>query len=81
MDNKAMSFLENLCNCSAPSGFEREPILLMKKYLTPYSDKIHNDKLGNVFFERIGDKTGPTVLIPAHVDEIVFIITAINPMG
>ena len=81
MDSKAMKFLENLCNSSGPSGFEREPILLMKEYLVPYSDKIYSDKLGNMFFERVGDKTGPTVLIPAHVDEIGFIITAINPMG
>jgi endoglucanase len=77
MDSKAMKLLENLCNCSGSSGLEREPILLMKEYAAPYSDKIDSDMLGNMFFERVGDKTGPTVLIPARVDEIGFIITAI----
>ena len=81
MDAKSMKFLEELCNSSGPSGFEREPTMLLRKYVKSFSDEIYNDKMGNLFFDKTGKKDGPVILMPAHIDEIGFIITSINPMG
>jgi endoglucanase len=81
MDKKSMKFLEELCNSPGPSGFEREPTQLVKEYVSPFADAVYHDKMGNLFFENVGKKDGPTVLLPGHVDEIGFVITSINSLG
>jgi putative aminopeptidase FrvX len=81
MDAKSMKFLEDLCNSYGPSGFEREPTLLTKRYVTKYVDAVYHDNLGNLFFERAGDKDGPVIMMPGHVDEIGMVITSINSLG
>jgi len=57
------------------------PIKLIKDYVTPYADNTYSDKMGNLFFEKVGRKNGPSILIPGHVDEIGFLVTSINPLG
>jgi len=53
----------------------------MKGYVEEYCDREYNDKLGNMMFEKIDLKDGPTVLFVGHVDECGFIITGVNPQG
>ena len=81
MEEKALNFLETLCNAFGPSGFEGDPLRAMKSYTEGFSDSIRQDKMGSVLFESVGDKSGPTILIPGHVDEVGFIITGINDKG
>src|SRR5512137_1538548 len=81
MDEKALGFLEKLCNSPGPSGFEGSPIRLIKEYVKPFADSSHTDRMGNLFFEKTGKKGGPTILIPGHVDEIGFMVSSINPLG
>ncbi|HTY48017.1 MAG TPA: M42 family metallopeptidase [Methanomassiliicoccales archaeon] len=81
MDSDALRFFEELSNSSGPSGFEKETLELLRRYATPYSDSVYGDKLGNLFFEKNGNKKGPCVLVPAHVDEIGFLVTAVNQAG
>jgi putative aminopeptidase FrvX len=57
------------------------PIQLIKDYVKPYANKTYSDKMGNLFFEKIGREKGPSILIPGHVDEIGFLVTSINPLG
>lgn len=81
MNSKSLKFLEDLCNSPGPSGFEKEPIALMKKYVAKYADSVYGDKMGNLFYDKVGQKDGPVILIPGHIDEIGFIITGVNAMG
>jgi putative aminopeptidase FrvX len=81
MDGKALEFLERLCNSPGPSGFEARPVQLIKDYIEPYASSIYSDKMGNLFFERLGKKGGPRILIPGHVDEIGFLVTSVNSLG
>ena len=81
MDQKSMKFLEQLCNSPGPSGFEKVPIQMMREYVTPFSDKVYRDRMGNLFFEKTGKRDGPVVLVPGHVDEIGFLVTSVNPTG
>lgn len=53
----------------------------MKAYVGQYCDRVYNDKLGNMMFEKIGQMDGPTVLVAGHVDECGFIITGVNAQG
>jgi len=81
LDGRSFGFLEELCNSPGPSGFEGKPVQLIKDYVRPYADEIYADKMGNLFFEKVGRKGGPSILIPGHVDEIGFMVTSVNPLG
>jgi putative aminopeptidase FrvX len=81
MDKSALGFFEELCNAAGPSGFEKEPITLVKNYVAPFVDRHYSDKMGNFMFERTGMERGPRVLLAGHIDEVGFIITGINNLG
>ncbi|MEM0448641.1 MAG: M42 family metallopeptidase [Methanomassiliicoccales archaeon] len=81
MEDKSMRFLEELCNSPGPSGFEKAPLRLIKEYVKEYADSVYWDRMGNLFFEKMGSSDSPVVLVPGHVDEIGFIITSINQQG
>lgn len=80
-DQQAMKFLEELCNCFGPSGFEREPASIVKKYVSGFSDEIFSDRLGSIMFKKRGTSDAPTVLLPGHIDEVGFIVSSINKLG
>ncbi len=80
-DQQSMKFLEELTNCFGPSGFEREPARIVKKYVSRYADSVTNDKLGSVMFSKKGTSDSPVVLIPGHIDEVGFIVSSINKLG
>ncbi len=81
MDAESLEFLEKLCNSPGPSGFEGMPIQLIKDHVKPYANKVYSDKMGNLFFEKVGKKDGPSILMPGHVDEVGFLVTSVNPLG
>ena len=80
MDKRSLKFIEVLCNASGPSGFERETALLCKEYASGFADRVYNDNIGNLMFEKNGGD-GPTVLFAAHMDECGFILTGIESHG
>ena len=81
MEKGALRFFEELCNAPGPSGFETEPIKLVRNYVAPYVDRQYSDKIGNFMFERTGSELGPRVLLAGHIDEVGFIVTGINNLG
>lgn len=81
IDEKAMKFFEELVNSFGPSGFEREPARIVKKYVSGFSDEVYNDKMGSVLFRKRGSSDSPVVLLPGHIDEVGFIISSINKQG
>jgi putative aminopeptidase FrvX len=81
IDQQAMKFLEDLIVSFGPSGFEREPARIVKKYVAPYADEVYTDKLGSVLFKKKGSADSPVVLLPGHVDEVGFIISSVNKLG
>lgn len=80
-DQQSMKFLEELCNCFGPSGFEREPAMIVKRYVSRFSDEVFSDRLGSLMFKKKGTSDGPVVLLPGHIDEVGFIISSINKLG
>ena len=81
MDKRSKKLLEQLSNSFGPSGFEREPIKIIKDYVEPFSDSIRFDKLGSLLFSKNGEKKEPTILLPGHIDEVGFVISGINDKG
>ncbi|MDH3364444.1 MAG: M42 family metallopeptidase [Thermoplasmata archaeon] len=81
MIDGSSAFLENLCNSFGPSGFEKEPTRIMRDYVHKYSDNVMTDNLGSLLFTKKGRSDRPVVLLPAHVDEIGFIVSSVNELG
>ncbi len=81
MEPKAIAFLEQLCNSFGPSGFEREPLGIVRDYVRGFSDDIAQDKLGSLLFGKTGTSDKPVIILPGHVDEIGFVVSSVNEKG
>ena len=78
MKKSSLQFFEKLCNAPGPSGFEREPARLVRRYIEPHCDEIACDKLGSLIFRKVGTPKGPVVFLPGHADEIGFLVSGID---
>jgi putative aminopeptidase FrvX len=81
MEARPLDFLKALSESFGPSGFERDPVSLVKAYVKPLADAIGNDKLGSLHFTARGTAAHPIVLLPGHVDEVGFIVSGVNAHG
>jgi endoglucanase len=81
MEAASLEFLKRLCESFGPSGFEREPVGIVKSFVQPFADEIRSDKLGSLHFVAKGKAARPLVLLPGHVDEIGFVVSGINAQG
>ena len=71
MDKRSLRFIEELCNAPGPSGFEREVALKCKDYAGEFADRVYNDNIGNLMFEKGGEdgKNGPEGNIPEDIED------------
>jgi putative aminopeptidase FrvX len=81
MEEQPLQFLKSLSESFGPSGFERDPVSLVKRYVTPFADEISGDKLGSLHFSAKGKSASPVILLPGHVDEVGFIVSGVNAHG
>ncbi len=81
MEAQALEFLKNLSESFGPSGFEREPVSLVKGYVQRFADEISGDKLGSLHFSARGTSARPLIILPGHVDEVGFIVSGVNGHG
>ena len=71
--------LKELCEISGPSGSEEAVVLRAKKLIEPYVDETWIDALGNLIgLRKCGNPNAKKMLIDAHIDEIGFVVTAIE---
>jgi putative aminopeptidase FrvX len=81
MEAQALEFLKSLSESFGPSGFEKEPVSLVKSYVQGFADEITGDKLGSLHFSARGTSGRPLIILPGHVDEVGFIISGVNGHG
>ena len=78
----AYDLLERFMLLPAPSGYEKEMAYSLKDTLSPYSDEISIDKVGNVIAKIHGtDKSSPAIMVYAHMDQLGFIVRKIEADG
>lgn len=70
MAAKALELLKRLTESFGPSGFEREPVSLIKSYVPPFADEIKSDKRGSLHLTARGKATHPVILLPGDVDDV-----------
>jgi endoglucanase len=81
MEDTSLDFLKRLSESFGPSGFERDPVSIVKGWVQPFADGIANDRLGSLHFSAKGKPGQPVVLLPGHVDEVGFIVSGVNAHG
>jgi putative aminopeptidase FrvX len=81
MDAAALEFLKTLSECFGPSGFEREAVRAVKRYIEPFADSLSSDKLGSLHFRKKGKDDKPVIILPGHVDEVGFVVSGITDKG
>jgi len=81
VEGKALDFFRELTESFGPSGFEREPVSIVKRYVQPFAHEIRSDRLGSLHFVAKGTSAQPVIILPGHVDEVGFIVSGINGHG
>lgn len=71
--------LEELCGCTAPSGFEGPAVAAASQLLKPLVDEVTVDRMGSLIgVRRCGQPDAKKLLVDAHLDEIGLLITGIE---
>ncbi|WP_019243914.1 MULTISPECIES: M42 family metallopeptidase [Bacillus] len=81
MNQESLHLYKTLTELPGASGFEHEVRKFMRSELSKYSDEIVQDGLGSIFGVKVGDGTGPTVMVGGHMDEVGFMVTSITDNG
>ncbi|MFX1512210.1 MAG: M42 family metallopeptidase [Promethearchaeota archaeon] len=83
-----IGLLEKLSNSFGPSGFELDPLRIIKEAAREHTDEFLSTKLYSLVFKKRGTTESPRVLMAGHVDEIGFIVNGMqngfltfNPLG
>lgn len=79
--NEKLTMLKALTDARGISGNEREAREVMEKYITPYATDVYTDNLGSLIAKKVGDETGPKIMIAGHLDEIGLMVTRIDDKG
>ena len=80
MKPESIDLLKNLGELEGVSGFEEDVRSYIRGQLADYGE-IDKDNLGNLICEKSGTNDGPRLMIPAHMDEIGFMVKDIDESG
>jgi len=73
--------LKELAAIPSSSGREQYIVKRIVEMIKPYADSLEVDHMGNIYAELNGNKSGPTVMVSAHSDEIGCMVSAIDERG
>lgn len=73
--------LKRLTEASGLPGMEGEVRDLIREEIKGLVDEIRTDALGNLIAFKKGTKTGPTVMLAAHMDEVGLMVTFLQKNG
>lgn len=75
-----LELLKELCDAPGVPGHEENIRKIVKRELKELSDEIIIDPMGNAIF-MINGKSGATILVDAHMDEVGFIVSHVEESG
>lgn len=81
MKKEDLNLLKQISEVNGISGNEKEVAQLIKKEVQSVTDKIEYDNLGSIICYQNGKKSGPTILLTAHMDEVGFLVSRIEDSG
>lgn len=82
MKNKiAIKLLEELTQLDAVSSDEVAVSAYLKNKYAHHDMKIEHDNLGSIAISKVGDATGPKIMLAGHMDEIGFMVKKVEDTG
>ncbi len=81
MDEETISFFSRFSEAFGPSGFEMEPLRMLKDRYSSFADEVLTDRLGSLIMRKTGTSDKPRIMAAGHSDEIGFIIVSIEDNG
>ncbi len=79
MKEKLAKLLDELSVVDGVSGHEQPVIRYLRDKWAPYADEVHVGVNGNIYAKKVGAKTGLTVAVAVHIDEIGCVVRDIDP--
>jgi endoglucanase len=73
--------IKELTAINGISGQEQQVVRALLQHLRPLADELSVDCFGNIIAVKHGGKSGPTVLVAAHTDEIGAVVKSIEKDG
>ena len=80
MDDHSFSFLRNLLDAPAPSGFETAAARVWRAEAETFARDVDVDVAGNSYAS-VGTPDGPRIMLAGHVDEIGLMVTHVDDEG
>jgi len=80
MNRQSINLLKKLGELGGVPGFEDELRAFIRKSLEGYAT-FEVDNLGSLICRKAGNKPGPCIMLPAHMDEIGFMVKDITEGG
>ena len=80
MDDHSYSFLKNLLDAAAPSGFETAAARVWRAEAETFATGVDVDVAGNSY-ATVGTDGGPRIMLAGHVDEIGLMVTHVDDDG
>ncbi len=75
-----LKLFKDLTEVPGVPGYETEVREVIRKY-TPPGVKVVEDRLGSIILEKTGTSSSPRIMLPAHMDEIGFMLRTIDKDG
>lgn len=76
-----VSLLKKCCEVPGISGYEQKVRELVTQELTGYVDELYTDAMGNLIALKKGESSEKKIMAAAHIDEIGFMVKAIDENG
>jgi len=80
IDSINIPLLKEICETPGAPGYETRIRELVLREIAPHADEISMDNMGNILAIKRG-RSDKKVMVPAHIDEIGFIVTHIDDNG
>ncbi len=80
MNDKTLKLLEDLTQLQGVPGFEDDVRAFVQERLAGVAE-FETDNLGSLVCKKEGESTGPKIIVPAHIDEIGFMVKDITEGG
>jgi putative aminopeptidase FrvX len=77
--DRVVQLLKELTEVSGPPGYEDPVRKIMGEHMKPYADSILYDGLGSIIAQQ--GKSGPRIMLDAHMDELGGMVRRIRPDG
>lgn len=80
MSKEKISLLKELTESSGVCGYEQDVREILKKHLKGHAE-VEQDRMGSIIFKKKGTSENPKIMIPAHMDEVGFMVNFITDEG